>query len=66
VLFGRLHNDFTKSKLFNEEQFGFHNHSAFLTITDLQEHLFQNLDNELITCVVFLDLTWYRRTLLGI
>ena len=55
VLYGRLNDYFTKNNLLSQQQYGFrNNYSTSLAITD--ENLLHNLNNQLISCAVFLDL----------
>ena len=58
VLYHRVYSYLTEHNLIDKRQYGFReNHSTDLAITTIYDELLSNLDNKLITCSLFLDLS---------
>jgi len=58
VLYHRIYSYLTEHNLIDKRQYGFReNHSTELAITTIDDELFRNFDNKLITCSLFLDLS---------
>jgi len=58
VLYHRVYSYLTEHNLIDKRQYGFRkNHSTELAITTIYDELPRNLDNKLITCSLFLDLS---------
>jgi len=58
VLYHRVYSYLTEHNLIDKRQYGFReNHSIDLAITTIYDELLRNLDNKLITCSLFLDLS---------
>ena len=58
ILYHRVYPCLTEHNLIDKGQYGFReNHSTELAITSIYDELLSNLDNKLITCSLFLDLS---------
>ena len=58
VVYHRIYSYLTEHNLIDKRQYGFReNHSTELAITTIDDELFRNFDNKLITCSLFLDLS---------
>ena len=58
ILYHRVYPYLTEHNLIDKGQYGFReNHSTELAITSIYDELLSNLDNKLITCSLFLDLS---------
>jgi len=58
VIYSRLYSFVTSNCILSPQQYGFRtNHSTELAIAAIYDHMICNIDNKLITCTLFLDLS---------
>jgi len=58
ILYHRVYSYLAEHNLIDKRQYGFiENHSTELAITSIYDELLSNIDNKLITCSLFLDLS---------
>ena len=59
ILYQQLYNFLTKQNVLCDYQFGFgEGHSTSFTVTDVDNFILQNCDQQKFTCALFLDLSF--------